>query len=120
MEYIKLFEDYHNTFSGEEVSNHIKSITPNESDIPDFFISKYILPNDDWVLKMIKLEDLLNDESFKEYYESMEVRYDEDEVSEDDLYQELVVYKGELLDGYSRASNMLRMGEEYASAFVKL
>ena len=48
-----------NTFTGKEVADHIKYITPEESDIPDYFISKYILPNDGWKNTPIKLKDLL-------------------------------------------------------------
>jgi len=107
-----------NTFTGQEVANHIEYITPESSDIPDYFIDKYILPNNGWKNKSIKLKDLLKDKDFKEYYKSGEERYDEYEVSGDDLYQELVVYKGQLLDGYSRAARMLRSGEKTAAAFV--
>ena len=107
-----------NTFTGKEVADHIEYITPEESDIPDYFINKYILPNNGWKNKPIKLKDLLKDRDFKEYYKSGEERYDEYEVSGDDLYQELVVYKGQLLDGYSRAARMLRNGEKTAAAFV--
>jgi len=107
-----------NTFTGQEVANHIEYITPESSDIPDYFIDKYILPNNGWKNKSIKLKDLLKDKDFKEYYKSGEERYGEYEVSGDDLYQELVVYKGKLLDGYSRAARMLRLGEKTAAAFV--
>ena len=114
MEHINEF----NTFTGQEVADHIRYITPDESDVPDHFIDKYILPNDGWKNKSIKLKDLLKDRDFKSYYNSGEERYDEYEVSGDDLYQELVVYKGQLLDGYSRAARMLRNGEKTAGAFV--
>ena len=107
-----------NTFTGKEVADHIEYITPEESDVPDYFISKYILPNNGWKNTTIKLKDLLKDKDFKEYYKSGEERYDQYEVSGDDLYQELVVYKGQLLDGYSRAARMLRLGEKIAAAFV--
>ena len=114
MKHLKEF----NKWTGQEVADHIESITPEENDIPDYFINKYILPNDGWENKDVKLKDLLKDKDFKEYYKSGEERYDEYEVSDDDLYQELVVYKGQLLDGYSRAARMLRNGEKTAGAFV--
>ena len=117
MKYVKLFEEF-NTFTGDEVAQHIEDITPEESDVPDYFINKYIKPNDGWKLEQIKLKDLLKDRDFKEYYNSGEERYDDYEVAEDDLYNELVVYKGQLLDGYSRASKMLRDGEKVAGAYV--
>jgi hypothetical protein len=107
-----------NTYTGDEVAQYIEDITPEESDIPDYFIDKYIKPNDGWQLKQIKLKDLLKDKDFKEYYNSGEERYDEYEVDPNDLYNDLVVYKGQLLDGYSRAAKMLRDGEKTAGAYV--
>lgn len=114
----KKTQELKESWTGQEVADHIKYITPDDSDIPDFFIDKYILPNDGWQNKPIKLKNLLKDKDFKTYYKSGEERYDEYEVSGDDLYQELVVYKGQLLDGYSRAARMLRNGEKTAAAFV--
>ena len=114
----KKTQELKESWTGQEVADHIRYITPEESDMPDYFIDKYILPNDGWQNKPIKLKNLLKDKDFKEYYKSGEERYDEYEVSGDDLYQELVVYKGQLLDGYSRAARMLRNGEKTAGAFV--
>ena len=57
-----------NTFTGQEVADHIEYITPEESDVPDYFIDKFILPNDGWKNKPIKLKDLLKDKDFKDYY----------------------------------------------------
>ena len=114
----KKTQELKESWTGQEVADHIKYITPDSSDIPDHFIDKYILPNDGWKNKPIKLKNLLKDRDFREYYKSGEERYDEYEVSADDLYQELVVYKGQLLDGYSRAARMLRQGEKTAAAFV--
>jgi hypothetical protein len=108
-----------NTYSGEEVAQHIEDITPEESDLPDYFINKYIKPNDGWKNMAVDLKKLLKtDKNFAEYYKSGEIRYDDGEVNEWDLDQELVVYKGKLLDGYSRASTMLKRGDRKASAFV--
>lgn len=107
------------TYTGKEVIQHLEDITPEESDLPDYFINKYIKPNDGWELKPVDLRKLLKtDKDFAEYYKSGEERYKDDEVSELDLDQELIVYKGELLDGYSRASTMLKRGDKYADAFV--
>ena len=121
MKYIKLYEEHineFNTYTGQEVADHIIEITPEESDTPDYFIKKFILPNNNWKLETIKLKSLLKDKSFKEYYESGEERYQDWEVGEDDLYQDLVIFKGELLDGYSRAAKMLRDGDKIARAFT--
>ena len=114
----KKTQELKESWTGQEVADHIKYITPDDSDIPDYFIDKYVLPNDGWENKPIKLKNLLKDRDFKAYYKSGEERYDEYDVSGDDLYQELVVYKGQLLDGYSRAARMLRNGEKTAAAFI--
>ena len=60
-----------NTFTGKEVADHIEYITPEESDIPDYFINKYILPNDGWKNKPIKLKDLLsaNNDDYAYFWE---------------------------------------------------
>lgn len=116
--WVKNHINEYNTFTGEEVAQHIKDITPEESDIPDYFIDEFIKPNDGWVLKQINLKELLNDKNFKEYYDSGDERYEDEEVNADDLYNDLVVYNGELLDGYSRAAKMIRSGEKVAGAFV--
>ena len=105
-------------FSGEYVSNYVKEITPDKDDIPFFFINKYIRPNDGWKLVDIELSSLLSDPSFSEYIESEYQRYDENESDYNDLYQPLVVYKGELLDGFNRASTLMRNGEISTQAFV--
>jgi hypothetical protein len=114
----KKTQELKESWTGQEVADHIKYITPDDSDVPDYFIDKYILPNDGWQNKPIKLKNLLKDRDFKDYYKSGEERYDDYEVAADDLYQELVVYKGQLLDGYSRAARMLKNGEKTAAAFV--
>ncbi len=112
--------DSERVFSGEEVNRHIESITPEESDIPDWFMDK-IIAHRTFRIEEINLNDLLNtDSSFEEYFESGEERYDQEEVDSNELYQELVVVDGILLDGYNRASTLLRMGEDTAYAFVAL
>jgi len=103
--------------SGEEVWNHIIDLTPEEDDIPWGFEDK--VKENDFELKQIDLSKLLKtDPDFKDYYKSGQKRYDADEVSEYDLDMEIVVVKGELLDGYSRASALLRNGVKKAAAFI--
>ena len=118
MKKIKLFENF-NTYDGDEVAQHIENITPANGGLPDYYINQYILPNDGWKLEAVDLEKLLKtDKNFAEYYDSGEIRYDDFEVNETDLDEEIVVYKGKLLDGFSRASENLRRGNKYTNAFV--
>ena len=103
--------------SGENVWNHIVSITPEEDNIPWGFQDK--IEGNNFKETKVDLKKLLKtDPDFAEYYKGGEERYDQDEIDEFDVYYELVVVDGELLDGYSRASMLLRNGEKKANAFV--
>lgn len=107
------------TFMGNHVWNHIVDITPNEEDIPWAFRNK--IKNAEFNTENnFNLESLLEtDPDFREYYESGDERYgEEDDMDEMDIYHDIVVVDGELLDGYSRAATLLRRGETTASAFV--
>lgn len=122
MEHLKLFEEYNSNriYAGKEVAEFIKNITPEFSDVPDYFISKFILPNK-FERREINLTDLLKtDGSFKEYFDSKEVRYKDDEVDMNDLELPIVVFDGQVLDGYSRAFALLNNGGETTMAFVNI
>ena len=107
------------TFLGNHIWQHIVDITPNEDDIPWGFKNQIRNAQFD-IDNNFDLESLLNtDPDFKEYYESGDERYGEDDdMDESDLYHDIVVVDGELLDGYSRAATLLRNGETRSSAFV--
>jgi hypothetical protein len=109
-----------NTFMGNHVWNHIKSITPDEDDIPWGFKDR--IRNSEFEnVDNFDLESLLQtDSDFKEYYESGDERYDYemDDIDPSDIHNEIVVVDGELLDGYSRAATLLRNGEKTTNAFV--
>lgn len=112
--------DTERVWSGKEVNQHIRDITPDESDIPDYFMDK-LIKHRKFKIQEISLENLLNtDPSFKEYFEGGEERYDQEEMDSNELYNELVIVDGQLLDGYNRASTLLRSGEKTAHAFVAI
>ena len=122
-EYLKIMKE-NKTFTGDEVNKHIYDITPNEDDLPEYFMNKLIKPRL-FTIQKINLNDLLeSDPSFKEYYNNGDFvdRYedeDEDEYQDiDNLNLELVVVDGELLDGYNRASVLLKSGIDETYAFV--
>lgn len=121
---------YHMTenISGKKVNQYIRNITPDESDIPDYFMDN-IIAHRNFELKTISILDLLNsDPSFKEYYEAYKReggRYDTDIENdegphEDDLYNWPVVVDGTLLDGYNRCSVRFANGETEVEAYVAL
>ena len=106
------------TFMGNFVWNHVKDITPDEDDVPWGFKDK-IRTSEFENVPNFNLESLLEtDPDFREYYESDDVRYEEDEVNPRDIELEIVVVNGELLDGYSRAATLLRNGQKTTNAFV--
>lgn len=114
--------DSERVFSGEEVNRHIESITPDESNLPGYFMNTLIKPRK-FKIQQVDLNKLLNtDPDFKAYYDDgdFEDRYEYDDLDPEGLYTELVVVDGELLDGYNRASMLLHKGESYAYAFVAL
>ena len=103
--------------SGEEVWDHVVGITPEEYDIPWGFEDQ--IKDREFQMTKIDLKKLLKtDPDFKAHYKGGDKRYQDDEVSEYDLDFELVVVDGELLDGYSRASTLLRKGITKAYGFV--
>lgn len=107
-------------YPGDYINRHIINITPDEDDLPHYFMDKIISPRT-FKLEKVYLPDLLDsDPSFNEYFESGEERYGEDEFDIDDLNQELIIVDGELLDGYSRASTLLRNGVKETWSFVAI
>jgi len=105
------------TKSGNEVWEHVVSATPEIDDVPTGFEDQ--IKGREFTSTEVDLNSLLEtDPDFKAYYEGGERRYAEEEVSESELQSEIVVVDGELLDGYSRASELLRRGETQANAFV--
>lgn len=94
---------------GNIVIKHIEDITPSESDIPDYFIRKYIKGHLFAYDENFKIKTLMkSDPDFKEYFESGENRYEDEELPYDELYNAIVVVKGTLLDGYSRCTALLK------------
>jgi hypothetical protein len=122
--YKQLIKENEYSLTGEEVADYIESITPDESDIPDYFISKIKDSNKNFTRQKLKIQDLIDsDESLAEYIESGDERYGEESDSEyqpnsKDLYNPIVVYKGQVMDGYSRISTLYNGGEEYIYGYV--
>jgi len=114
------FFDQERIFLGKEVNVHIRKITPEEENSPHYFMDD-VIKKRKFKLKEVSLIKLLqSDMDFREYYESGEKRYDQEDVNEKDLDYELVIVDNELLDGFNRASTMLRNGKEIANAFVAI
>lgn len=125
-----IFEDFIDesiTLSYKEVINHIKDITPDPSDYPDYFFTILKKEKPRFQLKKLKIADILkNDDSVREYVKSGEERYGKDKEEwdytpyDDELDYPIVVYKGKVLDGYSRISTLYKNKEKLINAYTNI
>lgn len=107
---------------GKIVWNNIISLTPNEDDVPTYFGIKFVKPRNFKYINNFQIKTLLEtDPDFKEYYDSGTDRYENNEdIDADDIYNEITVVDGMLIDGYNRCSVLLRSGVEKTNAFVAI
>ena len=128
---IKLFEEFTtestNTSSARDIINYIKDLTPSDSDHPDYFLSLVKKSGKSFVLKTLKVKDVIKmDKDVESYVKSGEVRYGEygeygesDLVpDDDDLDNPIVIFNGEVIDGYSRISTHYHKGIDNINAWV--
>jgi hypothetical protein len=124
LKYVKTFEDYvfeaAEVRKGSDIWKYVKDMTPEKENIPHGFKDKISKRKFEYVDKFDLKTLLKTDRDFKEYYDSRENRYEYDDLPVRDLLQPIVVVDGELLDGYSRSSQLLRSGDGEAEAFVAL
>jgi hypothetical protein len=110
--------------TSEEIVDYIAAITPEESDVPDYYFSLIKKSGKRFVKQKIKIEDLLKqDKSLNDYVMSGEIRYGDEGDSEheplpEEIENPIVVFNGEVVDGYSRTSAKYRSGEETIEAYV--
>jgi len=128
MSKIKLFEEFitesGNIRSARDIINYVKDLTPSDSDHPDYFLSLVKKSGKSFVLKTLKVKDVIKmDQDVKSYVKSGEDRYGEDGESDfvpgdDDLDNPIVIFNGEVIDGYSRISTHYRKGIDNINAWV--
>lgn len=112
------------TMTAEEIADYISEITPNENDVPEYFIKQVIKSNKLFKKQKLSIEDLLaNDPSLAEYVESGEERYGDDSDSEYELHPReldnpIVVFDNEVIDGYSRVAAHYQNGEDSIYGYV--
>lgn len=110
--------------TAEEIADYISGITPDSSDVPDFFIKQVLKSEKTFKLQKISIEDLLaSDPSLAEYVESGEERYGDEEENEyqpspNELNNPIVVFDGEVIDGYSRVATHYQNGEDLIYGYV--
>jgi hypothetical protein len=106
MKHLLLFENYNQQQykTAEEICDIIREYTPNEDNVPGYFLKMIMNSNAKFELKKVKIEDVIsNDEDVQEYINKNEDRYeDTDEWSDKDLNKPIVILNNEVLDGYNR------------------
>jgi hypothetical protein len=107
-----------------EIIQYITDITPDVHDVPDYFFELITKSGKRFRRERVKIEDLvMKDESLREYVMSGESRYIDDEDYEphsEDIYLPIVIFNGEVIDGYNRTAEHYRMGSEYIDAYVSI
>ena len=113
--------------SSRDIVEYISGITPSDSDVPDFFFKKIMQSGKYFVKRNVSIQELLDrDDSLREYVESKEDRYgnwggepqSEIEPDPNDIDLPIVVFNGEVVDGYSRTASHYHNGEKYIQAYV--
>jgi hypothetical protein len=112
------------TMTAKQIADYISEITPNENDVPEYFISQVIESNKTFKKQKLSIRDLLaNDPSLAEYVESGEERYGDDSDSEyephpGELDNPIVVFGNDVIDGYSRVATHYQNGEDFIYGYV--
>jgi hypothetical protein len=112
--------------SSNEIIDYIKYITPSESDIPDYFLSLIEKSNKNFKLKKLSIKKLMTqDISLKDYIESKEDRYGDDLEGDyipdyNELENPIVVFNGEVIDGYSRTATHYHNGDDTIYGYVSI
>lgn len=123
---MKTFEEFLNEqiYTAKEITDYVKEISDTpETDIPDYYLDIIKKDNTKFELKTIKIKDLLaKDKSLEEYVLSGEDRYEDSDYTPHwkDVYNPIVVYKGEVIDGYNRTGMLYRAGETEIDAYVSI
>jgi disulfide oxidoreductase YuzD len=133
---VKLKVQDSKVYSGEEVANYMQNITPSKENIPTYYAN--IAKKHNFKLIKIPTNELIdkyigNDVGAMEYIEGSADRYtgsdfngfyDQDynqiDISEEDLYNPIVIVNGELLDGYSRVKQHLKRNIDHIMAYVNI
>jgi hypothetical protein len=112
------------TYTAQEIVDYITQISDTpETDVPDYYFKLILKARSKFVKKTLKIADLLmKDKSLEEYVKSGEDRYEDSdyEPSHEELENPVVVYKGEVIDGYNRISTKYRNDEKEVEAYISI
>ena len=124
MRLMTFLEHSSNILSNKEVIDYIKTVSDNPvTTIPDYFLTMIELEGCEFELKSLRIEELLeSDADLREYVESAEDRYEEEEYVPhySEIDNPIVVMNGEVLDGYNRTLVKYQNGEEFIDAYVSI
>jgi hypothetical protein len=112
------------TYTAKEIVDYVTQISDTpEADVPDYYFDLILKAGAKFVKKTLKIADLLaKDKSLEEYVKSGEDRYEDSdyEPSHKELENPVVIYKGEVIDGYNRISTKYRNDEKEVEAYVSI
>jgi len=127
--YIKSYFEFINEsnnkiYDSRFIIDYIKDISDNpETDVPDYYFTLIKKANAKFKKETIDIKDLLKkDKSLKEYVDSKEDRYEDSEYQpyDDELDNPIVIFKGEVIDGYNRTSTKFHKGEKAIEAYASI
>lgn len=111
-------------YTAQEIIDYITEITEDSlSDVPDYYFDLIKKADARFELKDVNIEQLLNsDASLKEYVDSNQDRYEDadEEPTYENLYNPIVIFKGEVIDGYNRTGVLYRSGDKTIKAYVSM
>jgi hypothetical protein len=123
---INLLKETEDIKTAIEIAEYMTGITPDPDAAPDYFISKILASNKIFKLQKVSIKDLLKkDHDLRAYVKSGEDRYGDDSGSDyvpdpEQLYQPIVIFNDEVVDGYSRTAKHVQLGEPTINAYVSV
>ena len=85
------------TMTSTEIVQYLHNITPDESDVPDYYIDKLKNSSNEFILKKLKISDILKkDKSLKAYVMSGEDRYGKDKEDGDHIHIKMMCFRQSL------------------------
>jgi hypothetical protein len=126
MKHLAKFESFspsEDVFTAEDMVSYISSLETDENDVPDYYFDLIRKANAKFVIKTLNIEELLkSDVALKDYVDSGEDRYEDSEYPPhaSELENPIVVFEGEVIDGYNRTSINYRNGEKTIRAYVSI
>lgn len=117
-------ENNENVYDADFIIDYITNISDTpETDVPDYYFDVIKNNNREFVLRKMKIDDILNsDESLKEYVDYGEDRYEDSDYDHEfnSLDNPIVILDGQVIDGYNRTLIKFQNDETEIDAYVSL